>query len=122
MNEFFENLDLAVRKITDQVEINNLIGIQDVYDDNCYWPRLAKLSFFNKLYVEHRYHFLYEIQGLSSQIHFGIANCILFRDKISTVRGKPNIYNHRYTFMIESTIHCIYSYWNRVGLFAYIGA
>lgn len=116
MDEYFENLDLAIRNISDQVEISNLMGIQKIYDDNCYWPRLARLSFFHKLFDGHRYHFLYEIQGLSSQIHFGLANCFLYRDKISTVKGKPNNYNHRYTFMIESTIHCIYAYWNRVGL------
>lgn len=116
MTDYFNNLDQAVKKTTDKFEINNLISIQNLYDDDSYWNRLARLSFFNKLYDEHQYHFLYEIQGLSSQIHFGIVNCILFRDQISTERGRPNVYNHRYTFMIESTIHCIYSFWNRVGL------
>lgn len=116
MNEYFENLDLAIKNKSIEIGISNLLGMQNVYSDDCYWPRLANLSFFEKLYKEHRYHFLYEIQGLSSQIHFGIANCFLFRDQISTETGKPNIYNHRYTFMIESTIHSIYSYWNRVGL------
>lgn len=116
MDEYYKNLDLAVLNISDHIGISNLIGIQNLYDDNCYWPRLARLSFFNKLFDGHRYHFLYEIQGLSSQIHFGLASCFLYKDKISTAKGRPNIYNHRYTFSIESTIHCIYSYWNRVGL------
>lgn len=115
MSDYFSQLDQAVKETTDKYEIINLFSIQKFYEES-YWDKLARLSFFNKLYEEHRYHFLYEIQGLSSQIHFGIASCILFRDKISTVTGKPNHYNHRYTFMIESTIHCIYSYWNRVGL------
>lgn len=115
MNDYFSNLDQVARDISSQFEINNLISIEDRYNKDDYWPRLARLSFFNKLFDEHRYHFLYEIQGLSCQIHFGIINCILFRDKISTTR-KPNEYNHRYTFMIESTIHCIYSFWNRVAL------
>jgi hypothetical protein len=115
MSDYFSQLDQAIKETTDKYEIINLFSIQKFYEES-YWDRLARLSFFNKLYEEHRYHFLYEIQGLSSQIHFGIASCILFRDKISTETGKPNAYNHRYTFMIESTIHCIYSYWNRVGL------
>ncbi|WP_286883082.1 hypothetical protein [Sphingobacterium sp. UBA5980] len=116
MDEYYVNLNQAMLNISDELEITNLVGIQNHYDDNCYWPRLARLSFFNKLYDAYGYHFLYEIQALSSQIHFGIASCFLFRDKISTVSGRPNVYNHRYTFMIESSIHSIYSYWNRVGL------
>ncbi|SDM33761.1 hypothetical protein SAMN05421813_11017 [Daejeonella rubra] len=116
MEEFYEYLDNSVLEISKQFNISNLIAIQDVYDENDYWTRLANFSFFNKIFDEHRYHFLYEIQGLSCQIHFGLANCFLFRDKISAKQGRPNVYNHRYTFMIESTIHCIYAYWNRVGL------
>jgi len=116
MDDYFSSLDQVAREISTQYEISNLMSIQDYQDKNDYWPRLAKLSFFNKIFDEHRYHFLYEIQGLSCQLHFGIVNCILFRDKISTTVGKPNMYNHRYTFMIESTIHCIYSFWNRVAL------
>ncbi|SDH29281.1 hypothetical protein [Mucilaginibacter gossypii] len=115
MNDYFDGLDQILEEITDKYEINNLISIQKHLEDS-YWDKLARLSFFTKLFDEHHYHFLYEIQGLSSQIHFGIVNCILFRDKISLDKGRPNVYNHRYTFMIESTIHCIYSYWNRVGL------
>ena len=114
--DYFTQFDQALRTITDEYEILNLIAIERPNGQSGYWERLARLSFFNKLYDQYRYHFLYEIQGLSSQIHFGIANSILFRDQISTVRGKPNLYNHRYTFMIESTIHGIYAYWNRVGL------
>lgn len=116
MDEYFENLDVAISNISDQIRINDLQGIQQFYDNNCYWQRLANLSFFHKLLDGYRYHFLYEIQVLSNQIHFGLANCFLYRDKISTIIGQPNLYNHRYTFMIESTIHCIYAYWNRVGL------
>lgn len=116
MEEFYNSLDDAISKISQQYGIRNLISIQNFYDDNDYWPRLANFSFFNKLFDVHRYHFLYEIQGLSSQLHFGLANCFLLREKISHKRGRPNIYNHRYTFMIESTIHSIYAYWNRVGL------
>ena len=115
MNDYYTELDKAIGDVTDKYEITNLFSVQKFYQDS-YWDRLARLSFFNKLFDEHRYHFLYEIQGLSSQIHFGIASCFLFRDKISIEIGKPNVYNHRYTFMIESTIHCIYSFWNRVGL------
>ena len=116
MDEYFENLDTALRNISEEIGIINLQGEQSRLDDDWYWPRLARLSFFEKLFQEHRYHFLYEIQALSSQIHFGLAHCFLFRNKISTRRGRPNMYNHRYTFMIESTIHGIYAYWNRVGL------
>jgi|GEM_PF-1927451 len=115
MRDYYTELDKAIGDVTDKYEITNLFSVQKFYQDS-YWDRLARLSFFNKLFDEHRYHFLYEIQGLSSQIHFGIASCFLFRDKISIEIGKPNVYNHRYTFMIESTIHCIYSFWNRVGL------
>ncbi|WP_231491870.1 hypothetical protein [Pedobacter sp. Leaf170] len=115
MGDYLFELDEAIKDISEKYEITNLSMIQKFYQDT-YWDRFARLSFFNKLYDEYRYHFLYEIQGLSSQIHFGIASCILFRDKISTETGKPNVYNHRYTFMIESTVHAIYSYWNRVGL------
>lgn len=114
--DYYSHLDQAIRKITDDYGINNLNAIERRNGENGYWERFAKLSFFKKLFDEHRYHFLYEIQGLSSQIHFGIVNSILFREKISKVRGRPNLYNHRYTFMIESTIHGIYAYWNRVGL------
>jgi hypothetical protein len=116
MRDYFYNLDQAVKEVSIKHEINNLLSIEDPYDKNGYWSRLVKLSFFNKLFDEHRYHFLYEIQGLSTQIHFGIVNCIMFKNQISTERGRPNVYNHRYTFMIESTIHCIYSFWNRVGM------
>jgi len=116
MDKYYEHLDQVIMEITDKHEIKNLISIKKLYGNSSYWDRLARLSFFNKLFDEHRYHFLYEIEGLSSQIHFGIANCFLLREKISTERGKPNTYNHRYTFMLESTIHGIYSYWNRVGL------
>ncbi|TWI15665.1 hypothetical protein [Sphingobacterium siyangense] len=115
MSDYFTEMNIALKEVTDEYGIMNLISIQKFYEDS-YWERLASLSFFNKLYDEYRYHFLYEIQGLSSQIHFGIASSILFRDKISIKTGSPNVYNHRYTFMIESTIHCIYSFWNRVGL------
>lgn len=116
MSDFYDNLDHEIQRITDQYNIKNLITIRNFYNPNDYWPRLASLSFFNKLFEGYRYHFLYEIQGLSSQIHFGLASCFLLRDKISQRRGRPNVYNHRYTFMIESTIHAIYAYWNRVGL------
>lgn len=115
MDEYFENLDTTLMNISEKIGIINLQG-QSRLDDDWYWPRLARLSFFEKLFQEHRCHFLYEIQALSSQIHFGMASCFLYRDKISTRRGRPNMYNHRYSFMIESTIHCIYAYWNRVGL------
>lgn len=116
MNDFFSNLDQVARETSAKYEINDLISIYNYCDQNNYWNRLAALSFFNKLHDEHRYHFLYEIQVLSCQLHFGIINCILFRDKISTTVHKPNKYNHRYTFMIESTIHCVYSFWSRVAL------
>lgn len=117
MKDFFTDCyDEALREVTIKFKIRNLSNIQKPYDDNDYWPRLARGSYFEKLFKEHHYHFLYEIQGLSSQIHYGIANALLLRDKISTVHGDPNVYNHRYTFMLESSIHSIYSYWNRVGL------
>src|SRR5690606_32766811 len=113
MQEFYKSLDDSISIVSEQYNIRNLISIQKYHDDNDYWPRLANFSFFRKLFDNHKYHFLYEIQGLSSQLHFGLANCFLFRDKISKIKGRPNIYNHRYTFMIESTIHTIYAYWNR---------
>lgn len=116
MSDYFSDLDEAVMKISIQYEIKNLYNIQNRYDENDYWPRLSKGKYFEKLYKKHKYHFLYEIQGLSSQIHFGLVSCFLFREKISIEPGNPNVYNHRYTFMIESTIHGIYSFWNRVGL------
>lgn len=116
MDEFYDRLDDAVFRISEDLSTRNLFSQKNVYDDNDYWSRLGRLSFFNKLFKEYRYHFLYEIQGISVQLHFGLANCFLFREKISHERGRPNPYNHRYTFMIESTIHCIYAYWNRVGL------
>jgi hypothetical protein len=115
MPDFFNNYDNLLEQITDKHQIHNLIYIRWKLNFD-YWERFAHLSFFEKLFNEHKYHFLYEIQGLSSQIHFGIINCFLFRDMISMVTGRPNQYNHRYTFMIEATIHEIYSYWNRVGL------
>lgn len=110
------NLETKIIEITKNYRITNLMGLEDRNNNNCYWPRLGKLRFFSKLRNEHGYHFLYEIQTLSNQIHYGIVQCFLLRDKICTLRGHPNIFNHRYTFMLESTIHCIYSYWNRVGL------
>ncbi|WP_207534892.1 hypothetical protein [Desertivirga arenae] len=116
MEDFYIGLNREIQRVSDEFNIKNLISIQDYYNENDYWPCLANFSFFNKLFDVHHYHFLYEIQGLSSQIHFGLANCFLLRDKISQRRGRPNIFNHRYTFMIESTIHCVYAYWNRVGL------
>ena len=116
MEEFYNSLDDAISTVSERYGIRNLMSIQKFYDEKDYWPRLANSSFFHKLFDTHRYHFLYEIQGLSSQLHFGLANCFLLREKISHKRGRPNIYNHRYTFMIESTIHSIYAYWNRVGL------
>lgn len=91
MSDYFFNLDQVAIEISNQYKISILISIQDFYDNNDYWRRLSKLSFFNKLFEEYGYHFLYEIQGLSCQLHFGIVNCILFRDKISNTVGKPNM-------------------------------
>jgi len=115
MARLLDDYDQELKRLTDKFGIHNLISIQ-MHGGSDYWERLARLSFFPKLFDGYRYHFLYEVQGLSSQIHFGILNCFLFRDAISTEPGRPNAFNHRYTFMIESTIHGIYSYWNRVGL------
>ena len=110
------NIETEIQEITKDYKIKNLMSLQDRTNKNCYWPRLGNLRFFSKLREEYGYHFLYEIQSLSNQIHYGIVQCLLLRDKICTRKGHPNIYNHRYTFMLESSIHCIYSYWNRVGL------
>lgn len=116
MKDFYNSLDDSISIVSKQYKIRNLISIQKYHDENNYWNRLANFRFFRKLRDDYNYHFLYEIQGLSSQLHFGLAYCFLFRDKRSQIRGVPNVYNHRYTFMIESTIHTIYAYWNRVAL------
>jgi hypothetical protein len=102
-------------KITEQYDINNLEATEDVYDIYGYWNRFVEFKFHDKLDNENGYDFVNEIQSLSNQIHFGLASCFLLRAKISTKGGFPNQYNHRYTFMIESTIHCVYAYWNRVA-------
>lgn len=116
MEKYSQDFDQSIREVSKNYELNNLLNIDSKMDGQGYWPRIAALSFFDKLYKQHRYHFLYEIQGLSNQIHFGIASSLLFREKMSMERGRPNGYNHRYAFMVESTIHTIYSYWNRVAL------
>ncbi|RZK25559.1 MAG: hypothetical protein EOO43_05210 [Flavobacterium sp.] len=115
-SEFLHHYNRTLDKISLERNLTNLKSQDDVIDNNGYWNRLANIKAIEHNINTYDYHFLYEIQGLSSQIHFGIASCILFRPQISTKTGKPNSYNHRYTFMIESTVHCIYSYWNRVAL------
>lgn len=115
MNNIRELLNDEIIRITNQFNIINIQSLEDLHNPNCYWPRLANLSFFRKLREDFNYHFLYEIQGLSNQIHFGIATSFLFREYISEVPGRPNEYNHRLTFSLESSIHCIYAYWNRVA-------
>ena len=92
------------------------MAIDNPYYDDSYWIRLSRLSFFKKIEEENGYHFLHEIQSLSNQIHFGLATCFLLKDSMSSKYDNPNVYNHRYTFMIESIIHGIYAYWNRVAL------
>lgn len=116
MDKYFEYLEVKIEEITMDYKITNLITLDDRNGENDYWVRLATLSFFKKIREVYNYHFLYEIQSLSNQIHYGLVHCIIFRDKICILRGHPNIFNHRYPFMLESSIHCIYSYWNRVGL------
>lgn len=118
MKDFYQLLDEESKRIS---KINDLNNLKNIFDSEFlnrgnYWERLAKLGFYIKLLDEYNYDFIQEAQVLSNQIHFGIINCILFKDKIGINRGQPTVFNHRYTFMIESTIHCIYSYWNRVGL------
>lgn len=117
-----EALNKEIKRITDYYKIVNIQSLDNVHDPNGYWQRFANLSFFRKLRDDFNYHFLYEIQGLSNQIHFGIATSYLFRNYISEVLGRPNEYNHRFTYSLESSIHGIYAYWNRVanGLNTYL--
>lgn len=116
MKDFYHDLNSAYKQLSIKHKINNLESVLRGDGSKDYWSRLAKGSYFEKLFTRYKYHFLYEIIGLQSQIHFGILNCLFYRDLISTERGRPNVWNHRFTFMIESTIHGIYSYWNRVAL------
>ena len=117
-----EALNKEIKRITNYYKIMNIQSLNNVHDPRGYWQRFANLRFFHKLRYDFNYHFLFEIQGLSNQIHFGIATSYLFREYISEVPGRPNEYNHRFTYSLESSIHGIYAYWNRVanGLNTYL--
>lgn len=113
--EFIEGLNKSFLKLTDELKLSNLLQNDNYSDEDSYWNRIANLKVFETNMEDNGYHFLYEIQALSNQIHFGVLNCLLYKDIRSKQSGFPNQYNHRYTFMLESTIHCIYSFWNRVA-------
>jgi len=75
-----EALNTEIKRITDYYKIMNIQSFDNVHDQKGYWQRFANLRFFRKLRDDFNYHFLFEIQGLSNQIHFGIATSYLFRD------------------------------------------
>jgi hypothetical protein len=114
-NRWMYEFEIALTAIENKFELTDLLTAQGNNED--YWNRIGNVSAFEKMMDEYGYHFLYEIQGLSSQIHFGLKMCLLFRSLRSNDRMMVNKCNHRYTFLLESTIHNIYAYWNRVGLF-----
>ncbi|MFD2556300.1 hypothetical protein [Sphingobacterium tabacisoli] len=115
MNFIFE-YNQVLKQLSEQSKLSNLLQLDNKLSDDGYWDRFARLSVIDKYIEGYGYHLLYEIQSLSNQIHFGVLNCLLFRPLVSLDKTDPNIYNHRLTFMMESTIHCIYGYWNRIAL------
>ncbi|WP_312365588.1 hypothetical protein [Sphingobacterium sp.] len=114
--DFFDQYNDKLYELSQEYGLINLLSIDRHYKDGGYWNRFAKLKAVEQYIDGYNYHLLYEIQSLSNQVHFGILNCLLFRPLISVERIEPNVYNHRLTFMIESTIHGIYAYWNRIAL------
>ncbi|RZK50095.1 MAG: hypothetical protein EOO99_02600 [Pedobacter sp.] len=115
--DWVESYNKSLSQIEEEYSLTELLTQYKEHDPNSYWGRIAKLSAFRKDRDENKYHFLFEIEVLSSQIHFGLKNCLFFDSLKSKKRESPNIYNHRYTFFVESTIHAIYAYWNRVARF-----
>lgn len=106
----------VLEQLSEQNKLNNLLQLDNKFSSDGYWDRFAHLEILDKYIDGYGYHLLYEIQSLSNQIHFGVLNCLLFQPLVSYDKTDPNIYNHRLTFMMESTIHCIYGYWNRIAL------
>lgn len=115
MNFIFEYNEV-LKQLSEQNNLSNLLQLDNKYTDDGYWNRFTRLETVDKYIEGYGYHLLYEIQSLSNQIHFGVLNCLLFRPLVSFDKTDPSIYNHRLTFMMESTIHCIYGYWNRIAL------
>lgn len=115
--DWLESYNVALFQIEKDYSLTDLQSEDNKYSETSYWNRLANLSVFSKNMEENGYHFLYEIQGLSSQILFGLKNCLFFDTLRSKKIGYPNIYNHRYGFFVESTVHQVYAYWNRVAIF-----
>lgn len=107
----------SLTQVEKQYSLTDLLTEDNKYDSNSYWQRIANLSAFRRNMDENGYHFLYEIQGLSNQIHYGVKNCLFFDSLRNKKIGFPNIYNHRYAFFVESKAHAVYAYWNRVACF-----
>ncbi|WP_159637959.1 hypothetical protein [Sphingobacterium composti Ten et al. 2007 non Yoo et al. 2007] len=115
--DWLESYNDSLFQIEKEYSLTDLHTEDEKFAENSYWNRIGNLSIFSKNMEENGYHFLYEIQGLSSQIHFGLKNCLFFDSLRSKRIGFPNLYNHRYGFFVESTVHAIYAYWNRVAGF-----
>ncbi|GGC40818.1 hypothetical protein GCM10011386_36070 [Parapedobacter defluvii] len=113
---WLKEFNAHLSELEKEYDLTDLETEDDKYDDNSYWNKIGQLSVFGHNMNANGYHFLYEIKGLSSQILFGLKASLLFNKLRSNEKGKPNIYNHRYTFLLESTIHGVYAYWNRVAL------
>ncbi|MGX1639949.1 hypothetical protein [Sphingobacterium sp. NPDC055431] len=113
---FIIEYNQVLKQLSEQNQLSNLLLLDNKFSTDGYWDRFARLEVVDKYINGYGYHLLYEIQSLSNQIHFGVLNCLLFRPLVSFDKTNPNVYNHRLTFMIESTIHCIYGYWNRIAL------
>ena len=107
----------SLSRIEKEYSLTDILTEDNKYDVNSYWERIGNLSAFDRNMEENGYHFLYEIQGLSSQIYYGVKNCLFFDSLRSKKIGFPNQYNHRYAFFVESTVHAVYAYWNRVASF-----
>ncbi|MEI5984901.1 hypothetical protein VJ786_08300 [Sphingobacterium sp. PU5-4] len=115
--DWLKSYNKSLSQFEEEYSLTDLLTEDDKYYPNSYWNRIVRLSAFDKNMEENGYHFLYEIQGLSSQIHFGLKNCLFFDSLRSKKIGFPNQYNHRYAFFVESTVHAVYAYWNRVASF-----
>lgn len=115
--DFLDGYNKRLKELSELNRLSNLLQLDNHFTDDGYWNRFARLAATDRYINDYNYHLLYEIQSLSNQIHFGVLNCLLFQPHISLDKLNPSFYNHRLTFMIESTIHGVYGYWNRIALF-----